>query len=268
MDDEKSRRVKYRWEFLSRNEEFHDYREKTKSTGFTGPNPIEQELFYMRIFRPWIEMTTDAESDSEKELRLKIREVVSGIPSIEVIHNSEKEEPVSVRLNYLEMDENYVNLINNLKKEHPKHFKNYGRFLLSINALNKEGDTITIKIHLDRQTGEIMADVGSLLTILEKEAKIIGLDLGKHKNRPPQKIGSKKMTIWDTYDLYLLVWDSIETDGMEPKDVAKLIFPKDFVDPETLNENDPDQNVDSAIKKVIHYYHKAQEMIDGGWEKI
>jgi len=269
MDYEKSNRVKYRWEFLSRNEEFEEYREKEKKgTRFEAPDPIKQLLFHWTIFRPWIKMTEDAKSDSEKDLRLKIKEVLTGIPSIEVIHDAEKEDPVTVRLNYSEMHKNYLDLIENLRKEYPKHFKKYGRFLLSINALSQEGDTITIKIHLDRQTTEIMADVGSLLAILKKEAKSIGLDFGKHKNRPPKKIGSKTMTIWDTYDLYLLVWDLIDIDGMELTDVAKRIFPKDFVDPLTLTEDDPIPNPESAIKKVIHYYNKAQEMIDGGWRKI
>lgn len=269
MDNQRTKRVKYRWEFLIRNEGLQEYREeRRKGAGFIGPNPLEQELFYLKIFRPWNKMTEDAESDTEKELRLKIREVIIGIPSIEVIHDAGKKDPVSVRLNYLEADKNYVDLTSNLKKEHPRHFKKYGRFLLSINAINKEDDTITIKIHLDRQNGEITADVGSLLTILETEAKIMGVNLGKHKNRPPKKMGSEKKTIWDTYDLYLLVWDLIETDGLEPEDVAKNIFPKDFADPETLSKDAPDQNPESAIKKVINYHHKAQEMIDGGWRRI
>ncbi len=72
MYEEQNKRVKYRWEFLSRNEVFQEYRERRrKGTGSIGPNPVEKELFHMRMFHPWTQMTKDAESFNEKKLRAR-----------------------------------------------------------------------------------------------------------------------------------------------------------------------------------------------------
>jgi len=35
-----------------------------------------------------------------------------------------------------------------------------------------------------------------------------------------------------------------------------------------LDETDPDQNPESAIKKVVHYHKEAEKMIAGGWRRI
>ncbi len=127
----------------------------------------------------------------------------------------------------------------------------------NIYAVDKREKTIITKIHLDRKKEDIIKDVKFLLKSLDKEAKSHKLDL---KTKRPQ---------WDVYDKYIEVFD-LKTNN--PKltwgKIAEKLFPQHFKEPHTLKETDPDQNPESAIKLVKHYYKMAQEMVNGGWSGI
>jgi hypothetical protein len=142
----------------------------------------------------------------------------------------------------------------------------------TIHCVDPEDQTIIVKISLDREKGDIIKDINSLLDLLKKEGKTYGLNLMSTKRRKTKEADS----VFEKYDTYLEVWDMVNERVRKRKplrdifrETAKEMFRKDFQEPDTLNEDDPDQKPESARKKVEHYYWKAYKLIrEGGWRRI
>jgi len=127
--------------------------------------------------------------------------------------------------------------------------------LLAIDAVNKKNKTIMVKIRLDRTREDILEDIERLLTLLKKEAKILGIDMER-----------KVKLHWDEIEKYIKVYDLKKQNPQITWDeVAKQIFP---------GEDNPNKKftkqlaTQGAKDKVRHYYRQAIKMINGGWREI
>jgi len=138
----------------------------------------------------------------------------------------------------------------------------YGDF--GIVGFDKREKTIAVKIHMDRNIQDIQQDIADLYDIIHKEARIKGYPMRKTKKRKTKKSES----IFENYDLYIKVFDSMEKDGRKPMKVAREFFKEEFRDPSTVKESDPDPDPDRGRKKIEHYYREAKKMVFGGFVSI
>lgn len=121
------------------------------------------------------------------------------------------------------------------------NFKDYP--LRAIKAVNRDGNTITIQIKLDQKKENIRRDIDYLLNLLEMEGTHYKVGLKRPKPR------------WDEYDKYLEVY-ALRKKNTSWRKIAFQIFPNDV-------------DIDSAMRKVRHYYEQADRMINkGGWQRI
>lgn len=135
--------------------------------------------------------------------------------------------------------------------------------LLAIDGVNRKEDTIMLRIHIDRQKGDIVRDIKSLLTLLKRESELID----------NIKLAGSKKPQWDVYDKYLQVYDLKKANSeMEWSEIAKIIFPE-----EVARERKPTHRkirkkelaTNSAVSKVFRYWKEANKMVNkGGWKQI
>jgi len=127
--------------------------------------------------------------------------------------------------------------------------------LLAIDAVNKKNKTIMVKIRLDRTREDILEDIERLLTLLKKEAKILGIDMER-----------KVKLHWDEIEKYIKVYDLKKQNPQITWDeVAKQIFPGEDYPNKKFTKQLATQE---AKGKVRHYYRQAIKMINGGWREI
>lgn len=135
--------------------------------------------------------------------------------------------------------------------------------LLAIDGVNKKEGTIMLRIHIDRQKGDIVRDIMCLLTLLKRESELID----------NIKLGSSKKPQWDVYDKYLQVYDMKRANPkMQWSEIAKIVFPE-----EVTRERKPTHRkirrkelvTNSAVSKVFRYWKEANKMVNKeGWKQI
>jgi hypothetical protein len=242
-DDDLNLRAYYRKEFCNRNPDRKN-------------ELMEEEE---RLRRQIIEQGADASPELEERLKKVSDELLD--------YEFPKMDFSSIKIKSREFEDlwyyhNYKEIPLQAEHEH----------VATIHCVDPEDKTIIVKISLDREKGDIIKDINSLLDLLKKEGKTNGLDLMSTKRRKTKEADS----VFEKYDTYLEVWDMVNEKVKEGKplrdifrETAKEMFQKDFQEPDTLNEDDPDQRPESARKKVEHYYWEAYELIkEGGWRRI
>jgi hypothetical protein len=181
------------------------------------------------------------------------------LPSILVLFCDEKTEkkiPVYSRF-YFERSPVMLNQILEERKSRRGRISENSKKpgLLAIDAVNKKNKTIMVKIRLDRTREDILEDIERLLTLLKKEAKILGIDMER-----------KVKLHWDEIEKYIKVYDLKKQNPQITWDeVAKQIFPGE----DDWNKKFTKQLATQGAKdKVRHYYRQAIKMINGGWREI
>lgn len=179
-----------------------------------------------------------------------ISKVMHGFSSISVLHQDKKGKKES----FLEgMDIRSERLLMALRQNHDFTPK-------SIDAVDKEQNTITVKIKLDRQVNQIHEDIDLLLDLLKREAKEQKIKPWHHKS--PQ---------FDIYERMIRVHDlKKENPKMHWSEIAKIVFPDEVYSPSAYKRKPRQEKIAtaSAINKVMRDAKEAKKMIEGGWRQI
>jgi len=278
-----SQRLKYRMEFLRRNDDFKKLNDTFRK--MMERIPRNALGFYSKEERSKKELGKLLElsrslpiDDSIVDSDLKLEETVasSEMSSIEVAFcNRRYEEPKMAGTKYLQYQEPALFLEfakrnrqsrEDLKEERKckatKALIEFGRPdppIASLDAVNLEDRTITIKIHLDRKKDDILKDFKLLLHFLHWEAEYLEMDLGSPKK--PQ---------WDVYDKYLQAWDLKKANPkMEWSEIAERVIPEEAYPNPNKRGKKKILVQQSSIDKVRYYWREANRMINKeGWKQI
>jgi hypothetical protein len=127
---------------------------------------------------------------------------------------------------------------------------------LDVEAINHSQDGARLRIDIDFDR------VNSITALKELILKIIDQSW-KSVNK-----GKIKVSATD-YDK-ILEYGELRAQGKSVAQIAALKFPDAFVDPGTLDDNDPDPDQDPENKKdLVEYFLKRfDELIHGGWRRM
>jgi len=75
---------------------------------------------------------------------------------------------------------------------------------------------------------------------------------------------TSRRTQIDLYGDYLKVWDLVEKKGKKWTEIAKEVFPDDFIDADAQTESHYTPNPEAARIKTEQYYNAACKLIDEG----
>lgn len=80
----------------------------------------------------------------------------------------------------------------------------------------------------------------------------VSKEMGLHKETRRQ---------FKLYDKYLEVWDLVQQKGKHWTEIAKVVYPKDFISESEQLESEYEPNPESAVEKVQQHYKTACELI-------
>jgi len=183
------------------------------------------------------------------------------LPSILVLFcddKTEKKIPVYSRFYFERLPEMLNHILEERKSRRGRTSENSKiSGLLAIDAVNKKNKTIMVKIRLDRTREDILEDIERLLTLLKKEAKILGIDMER-----------KVKLHWDEIEKYIKVYDlKKQNPRITWGEIAKQLFPGEIYK-NPYNNLSKEEVLPSTKDKVRHYYRQAIKMINGGWREI
>lgn len=116
-----------------------------------------------------------------------------------------------------------------------------------------KGTELTLNVDLKYDRKVIMDGVKIWLEFIEKGKRFI----------QPDKSPVRDRHYFDLYPKYLEVWD-LRQQGRPFPEIARTIFPNDFIDQSERKEGDPHPNPGSALVKVQKYYREADRLIKSG----
>jgi len=117
----------------------------------------------------------------------------------------------------------------------------------------KKNKKLVLEIDLEYDKETILATIKYWLELIGQLKEFIA----------PEKPPTRERHSFDKYDDYLKVWD-MRQKGLQFPEIAREVFPEDFIDPSKLEEGDPHPNPESALAKVHQYYKEADRMIKSG----
>jgi len=113
---------------------------------------------------------------------------------------------------------------------------------LPIHGVDKEHETIVIRIRLNKKKDDIISDIKSLLDALDWEAKYFNIDM--RRPRPHLKFLSDALMVYDLHKEQKKSW----------KEIGLALFKY--------------EGLDAAMSKARHHYKEAEKMINGGWKEL
>lgn len=293
--EEVEKRLHYRSEFLRRNDEFLKLKEKVeelvddylsgkKKRFREGQITLAQSAldFFLQDLKKAVNVPgivlryCRRKGLKSQELKKKIIDHITEYlveqdqTAVEIVFNNG-----AVILKSLFLDYEEINIFDNAQKFDNKSLDDWKNERMSnhsnkpypgkensltVDAVNKEDNTILLKIHLDRKKEDLSHNFDFLLDLIEYEAELLDINLASSKR--PQ---------WDIYDKYLKVYDLKKADQkMTWSRTAKIVFPNEVYAP-TAHKRKPRQEkiaAASAINKVMRDNKEAKKMIKGGWRQI
>ena len=293
FEEEPEERFRYRSEFLRRNDEFlkleeqveklvDDYLSNNKKRFKEGQITLAQlalEFFPQNLKKafnvPGIVLRyCNGKGLKSQELKKKIIEHIAEYlveqdqSAVEIVFNNGA---VTIKSFFLDYEEIHIfdnaekfdnKSLNDWKNErmanHPNKPYPGKENNLALDAVNKEDNTIMLKIHLDRKKEDIVEDFNFLLDLIEYEAEL--LDVGLATSKRPR---------WSIYDEYFKVYDLKKANPeMTWSEIAKKVIKGATY--ETLDRRGKKKNLvhQWAIDKVRHYWREANKMVEGGWRRI
>ena len=263
-------RMRYKVEFICRNEHLQKFYEGLK--GFLNPSELKEikkdrnamkraKLIFKEFlkredeFYPfhWDELISMMKAHSEGKWTVSSHHFTS-ILVLFCDEKTEKKIMVNSRF-YFEPMEKMLNYLLEKRRTRGGRISENAKepWHMAIDAVNEKDRTIMLKIRLDRKREDILEDMGQLLTLLKKEAKILGLDLMRNVKLH-----------WDEIDKYIKVYD-LKKQNQTWNDIAKQMFP---VEVDWNRKHTKELATTSAKDKLRHYHRQAIKMINGGWREI
>ncbi len=121
----------------------------------------------------------------------------------------------------------------------------------------KDGRYLTLKIDLSKRIEDIEKETKGIIKFFK--------NIVDNLNPPVRETGARKQNI-KLYKRYLEVYKLVEKKGGKWTEIAKEVFPEDFMSKDEQLESDSDYipNPESAIAKVHNYYREARTLIAEG----